>query len=45
MGIVDHLGPSQSFLEAHAGFFILSMKEKFDVYLLGPFGIKLVSIL
>ena len=30
-------------LEAHAGFFRLFMKGKFDVYLLWPFGEKLIS--
>ena len=32
-------------LIAHAGFFRLSMKGKLDVYSLGPFGKKLISIL
>ena len=31
---------SSSHLEAHAGFFRLPMKGKFDVYLLGNFGKK-----
>ena len=35
---------SPSHLEAHAGFFRLSMKGKFDVYLLWPFGKMLISI-
>jgi hypothetical protein len=34
---------SPSCLEAHAGFFRLSIKGKFDVYLLWPFGKKLIS--
>ena len=36
---------SISRLEAHAGFFRLSMKGKFDVYLLQPFVKKLISII
>ena len=36
---------SPSCLEALAGFFRLSMKVKFDVYLQWPFGEKLISIL
>ena len=36
---------SPSHLEAHAGFFKLSMKGKFDVYLLLDFGKKLIFIL
>ena len=32
-----------SCLEAHSGFFRLSIKGKFDVYLLWPFGEKLIS--
>ena len=36
---------SLSRLEAYAVFFILSMKEKFDVYLLWPFVGKLISVL
>ena len=35
---------SLSRLEANAGFFRLSMKVKFDVYLLWPFGKKMISI-
>ena len=34
---------SLSCLEPHAGFFRLSMKRKFHVYLLLPFGKKLIS--
>ena len=36
---------SLSPFEAYAGFFRLFMKGKFDVYLLWPFGKKLISIL
>ena len=36
--------PSSSCLEAHADFFRLSMKGKFDANLLWPFGEKLVWI-
>ena len=35
---------SPSRLEAHADFFRLSMKGKYDVYLLWPFGKKLTSM-
>ena len=32
------MSTNPSCLEAHAGFFRLSMKGKFDVYFLWPFG-------
>ena len=42
---LQHFSTSLSCLESHAGFFILSMKGRFDVYLLRSVGEKLIFIL